>query len=434
MSLSSRDARVTGTVGMLRFSPLVAAGSDRHHLIDADGRRVLDLSASGGAAGLGYGHPKVVEAVASAVASMPGASHLLHPNPEAVRLGEQLLETIQISGAKVWLGHSGSDAADAATRCVQAATGRSRFVSFIGSYHGGLTGSMAVSGHTAMTHTLPRPGLTLIPYPDPYRGRFSADEIIDLLDLHLSTVSPADQVAAVFLEPIMSDGGVIVPPPGFVTRLHERCRRDGILLVVDEVKVGMGRTGLLHSFQHEGITPDVIIFGKGIGGGLPLSAVVAPSPILDHAFAFAMLTTSGNPVSAAAGNAVLEVLREPGFLETVSAKGEMFARQLRDLAAGTPMIGDVRGRGLALGIDLVSDPETRAPVEPVTTAKIIYRCYQLGVHLLYVGLSANVLELTPPLTIEEDEIAFAVEVLGQAIGDVKRGVVSDQDVSSFLMW
>ena len=159
---------------------------------------------------------------------------------------------------------------------VSAATGRSRFISFIGSYHGNLSGSMSVSGHTAMTHTLPRAGLVLLPYPDAYRADFSANDVLKLLDYQFATTCPPDQVAAVFIEPVMSDGGLIVPPPGFLAAIQDRCRRHGIQIIVDEVKVGLARSGRLHCFEHEGLTPDIVVFGKGLGGGLPLSAVVGP--------------------------------------------------------------------------------------------------------------------------------------------------------------
>ena len=172
---------------------------------------------------------------------MAGASLLAFPNENAVALAEELLRLTPGRGARrVWFGHSGSDANDCALRVVQAATGRSRFISFIGSYHGNLSGSMSISGHTAMTHTLPRAGLLLLPYPDPYRPTFSADDVLELLDYHFATTCPPHQVAAIFIEPIMADGGVIVPPPGFLAAIQERCRRHGILIIVDEVKVGLG--------------------------------------------------------------------------------------------------------------------------------------------------------------------------------------------------
>lgn len=434
-SLLEREARAIGNVGRLRFSPISAVGGRGSYLRDADGRSILDLSASCGPAVIGYSHPAIVEAVTRAVSDMAGASHLLYPNDQAVMLAERLIASLPgTAERRVWFGHSGSDANDAAVRILAHATGRSRFIAFIGSYHGGISGSMAVSGHTAMTHSLPRPGLVLIPYPDTYRGRFPADEILNLLDFQLATTCPGDQVAALFMEPILSDGGLLVPPPGFFRAVQERCRHYGIMLAVDEVKVGMGRSGMLHAFQHDGLEPDLVMFGKGLGGGLPLSAVVGPAALMDHAAAFAMQTTSGNPVATAAGNAVLDVIEQEGLVARAASAGEQMAAKLRALAEHHACIGEVRGRGLAIGVDLVAERATRTPAPGTLSAKIIYRAYQLGAAFIYVGLDANVLELTPPLTISDAEIDEGIAIIDQAIADATAGKVSDAEVAPYMMW
>jgi len=435
LSLIERDAKVIAHIGRLRFSPVGVIGGRGSRLIEEGGRELLDLSSSWGAASLGYAHPAVTDAVTAACANMAGASLLSFPNENAVALAEDLLR-LTPGGAprRVWFGHSGSDANDCALRAVSAATGRSRFISFIGSYHGNLSGSMSVSGHTAMTHTLPRAGLVLLPYPNPYRPDFSANDVLKLLDYQFATTCPPDQVAAVFIEPLMSDGGLIVPPPGFLAAIQDRCRRHGIQIIVDEVKVGLGRSGRLHCFEHEGLIPDVVVFGKGLGGGLPLSAVIGPTHIMDHAPAFAIQTTGGNPVATAAGRAVLRVIAAENLIESANRIGETLANGLRSLSERHPMIGDVRGRGLALGVELVSDRESREPVTAVTTAKVIYRAYQLGAVFFYVGLRANVLELTPPLTLSAAEAHEGIEIIDQALTDVGRGLVSDADVAPFMMW
>jgi 4-aminobutyrate aminotransferase len=293
---------------------------------------------------------------------------------------------------------------------------------------------MGISGHTAMTHTLPRPGVLLLPYPDPYRPRFSAEDVLSMLDYQFETTCPPDQVAAVFIEPLMSDGGLIVPPPGFLRALEERCRRHGIRIVVDEVKVGLARSGMLHCFQHEDLTPDLVVFGKALGGGLPLSAVVGPKEIMDHAPAFALLTTAGNPVAAAAGNAALQAIETEGLVERSARIGRLFADRLLALGEKHEIVGDVRGRGLAIGVDLVQDRSTRQPVPVTTTAKIIYRGYELGAAFTYVGLRANVLEFMPPLTLTEDEVAEGIDIIDRAMSDVAAGKVSDADVAPFMMW
>ena len=435
LSLRERDARTVARIGKLRFSPLSLVGGRGNRLVEEGGRTLLDLSGSAGAAVLGHGHPAIVEAVEKAIRDMAGASLLLYPNEPAVALAETLLAVTPGEGERrVWFGHSGSDANDCAVRVLQAATGRSRFISFIGSYHGNLSGSMAVSGHTAMTHTLTRPGLVLLPYPDTFRPRFSADEVLAMLDYQFETTCPPEQVAAVFIEPLLSDGGIILPPPGFLKALEARCRPHGIRIVVDEVKVGLARTGMMHCFQHEGLTPDLVVFGKALGGGLPLSAVVGPKEIMDHAGAFALLTTAGNPVVTASGKAVLDTIQRDELVERSARIGKRFSDGLRALSDRHEVVGDVRGRGLAVGVDLVADRHTRAPAPATTTAKIIYRGYELGAAFTYVGLKANVLEFMPPLTLTEDEVDEGVAIVDSAIADVMAGKVGDAEIAEFMMW
>ena len=434
-SLSQRDAAAIAEIQKLRFNPLAARGGKGSYLVGEDGRRILDLSASATAASLGYAHPAVTEAVTEALTDMAGASLLMYPNEPAAALAEALLQVTPGEGERrVWFGHSGSDANDAAARVIEAATGRPRFISFIGSYHGGVAGSMAISGHTAMTHTLPRPGLVLLPYPDPYRPRFSADAVLDMLDYQFDTTCPPEQVAAVFIEPVMSDGGLIVPPAGFLKALEERCRQHGILTVLDEVKVGCGRTGLFHAFSHEGLTPDLVVLGKGIGGGLPLSAVIGPAAILDHRPAFAIQTTGGNPVCTAAGLAVLRTILDEDLPAHAARMGKQLADGLRKLGERHAAIGDVRGRGLAIGVDLVQDRERKTPVEAATTAKVILRAYELGASFIYVGLAANVLEITPPLNLSDAECAEGLAIIDRALTDVAAGRVSDEAVQAYMNW
>ncbi len=434
-SLHERDARVIANIARLRFSPLCLVGGRGNHLIEEGGRSLLDLSASFGPAIAGYSHPAIIAAVTRACASMAGTGLLSHPNENAVALAEDLLRLTPGGGdRRVWFGHSGSDANDCALRVVQAATGRSRFISFIGSYHGNLSGSMSISGHPAMTHTLPRAGLVLLPYPDPYRCAFSADDVLRLLDFQFATSCPPHQVAAIFIEPLMADGGLIVPPPGFLLAIQQRCRRHGIQVIVDEVKVGLARSGAIHCFQHEGLEPDLIVFGKALGGGLPLSAVIGPKHIMDHAPAFALQTTAGNPIATAAGRAVLQIIADEGLVERANRVGGILAKGMRALGAKHSIVGEVRGRGLAVGVDLVTDRVTREAVPVMTTAKVIYRAYQLGAVFFYVGMRGNVLELTPPLTLSAAEAEEGIAIIDQSLADVSNGLVSDADVAPFMMW
>jgi 4-aminobutyrate aminotransferase len=436
-SLLARDAAAIAGIQKLRFSPLAIIGGQGCRLIAEDGRRLIDLSGAWGAASLGYGHPRLVEAVLRAVAAPAGASILSAVNRPAVELAEMLLAMVPREGERrAWLGHSGSDANEAVARAVAAATGRHRFISFVGAYHGGTAGSMAVSGHSVQAHAVRSPGLVLLPYPNPYRSAAedaSGESALAELDRRFASDCPPGEVAAIFIEPIQSDGGFLVPPPGFLQRLAERCQAHGILVICDEVKVGLARTGLLHAFQHEGLSPDIVTFGKGLGGGLPLSAAVGPAAIMNHATAFAMQTLHGNPVSASAGLAVLRAIQEEDLAARAIRAGARLMAGLRGLAQRHQLIGDVRGRGLAIGVELVADRFSKAPAKR-ETAKVVYRAAELGVVLYYVGLASNVLELTPPLVIGEDEIDEAVAILGQAIDDVERGLVPDEAVAAYAGW
>jgi len=436
-SLISRDAKIIAGIEKLRFFPHTVVSGNGRHLVSEDGRRLLDLSASWGAASLGYGHPALQKAVSDALASQAGASILSAIIGPSVSLAETLLTMVPGAGnRRVWLGHSGSDANEAALRSIFKATGRNRIISFVGAYHGGTSGSMSISGHSSQGDTPRHSGALFLPYPNPYRPFLddpTGQVVLELLDFHLATDCPPQDVAAVFVEPIMSDGGLIVPPPGFLKALEDRLRPHGVLLVCDEVKVGLGRSGLMHCFQHEDVIPDVVTFGKGLGGGLPLSAVVGPAEILDTAQAFAMETTSGNPVSAAAGAAVLDTIVRDNLVENAKAVGAHLIDGLTLLSASHPLIGDVRGRGLAIGVELVREGKNKEPA-PDETAKVVYRAFELGAVFYYVGLNSNVLELTPPLTLTRKEADTGLQIIDQALHDVEKGLVPDEKIKDFQGW
>lgn len=436
MKLYDRDRAVISGLEKLRFFPLALTGGKGTYLIEEGGRRLLDLSAGWGAASLGYGHPALREAVSRAVDNQAGATLLSTTNVAAVELAETLLKvTPGGSDRRVWLGHSGSDANETALRAVTAATGRKRIMAFEGAYHGGSQASMEISGHSAQEGVEKSENLTLVPYPDPYRphdGDASGEAVLAQIRARLEGDCPGSEVAAFFIEPIQADGGLIVPPEGFMAKLAALCAEFGILTVCDEVKVGLARTGAMHCFEHEGFTPDLVVFGKGLGAGLPVSAVVGPRRILDFAQSFSMQTLHGNPVCATAAKAVLDTMRTDRLAEHAARVGDLFMEGLRNLSGELPQIGDIRGRGLAIGIELIED-EAKSPAADLAR-KTVYRAWELGAVFYYVGMSSNVLELTPPLLLSEEEAQEGCAIIGQAIRDARDGKVDEMKLAEFAGW
>ena len=217
-----------------------------------------------------------------------------------------------------------------------------------------------------------------------------------------------------------------------MAKLAALCAEFGILTVCDEVKVGLARTGAMHCFEHEGFTPDLVVFGKGLGGGLPVSAVVGPARILDFAQSFSMQTLHGNPVCASAAKAVLDTMRTEGLAAHAARVGDVFMTGLRELSGELPQIGDVRGRGLAIGVELIED-EVKTPAADLAR-KVVYRAWELGAVFYYVGMSSNVLELTPPLILSEEEAQEGCAIIGQAIRDARDGKVDEAKLAEFAGW
>jgi 4-aminobutyrate aminotransferase len=436
-SIYARDNRLIAALQKLRFFPLALKGGTGVYVITEDGRKLLDMSAAWGSASLGYGHPAIVGAVSAAVRNPAGASILSATHSDAVDLAEEILRTLpEMPNCKVWFGHSGSDANETAYRAITAATGRQRIIAFRGAYHGGTAGSMAISGHSVQTHAARADGLTLIPFPNPYRpkdGDATGDHVIDWLNRHFTEECPPQEYGALFLEPIQSDGGLIVPPQGFIKKLVQLCHSHGILVVSDEVKAGLARSGEMHCFHHEDFIPDLICLGKGLGGGLPISTLVGPAHIMDFTTAFAMQTLHGNPVSIAAARAVLDTIAREKLAENATLIGGYLISELRALQGRHSCIGDVRGRGLMIGVELVSDHINKTPSK-MLAAKIVYRAFELGLVVYYVGMNSNVLELTPPLVLRKAEALQAVDMLDRAISDVEKGLVSDDVVKDYAGW
>src|SRR3990172_7309785 len=427
----------------IRFFPHVTHEGKGARLWDTEGREYLDFSAGWAVANTGYSHPHVKRAVVEQLERTTFGGLLSSMHRPAVDLAERLVELVPGDfHKKVWYGLSGSDASEAAERLLHLATGKRRMVSFIGAYHGSTAASMAMSGHVAWTRFVGGGHVTKVPYPNPYRCPFGeglgeqecAEKIIRYLEDYLfKTICPPDDVAGIVVEAVQSDGGDIVPPSNFLPMLEQVCRRHDIYLVVDEVKVGMGRTGEWFAFQHSGVTPDVVILGKSLGGGLPLSAVVARKEILDVGPALALFTTAGNALSCAAGLATVEAIEQDGLVENARKVGTYLHDRLASLKQGHRLVGDVRGLGLIQGVELVKDRQTKQPATK-ETAKVVYRACELGLVVFYAGMFSNVLELTPPLVLTEADVDEGVAILDQALSDVEAGRVSDEAVARYSGW
>jgi 4-aminobutyrate aminotransferase len=441
LSLYERDARVIAGIEKLRFFPLEVVEGRGSSLFDPAGRELLDLSATWTASGLGHGHPAIVEAMTKAARTAPGAGGLSAVHPDSVGLAEDLLALVPGSGERrVYLGHAGSDANDVVLRACRHFSGRKTVLAFEHSYHGGVGVAMGVSGQQVDAGQEQDPDVAFLPYPNPLRP-FTGDiesTVAAVLD-QARVLLESGTIACLIVEPILSDGGLVIPPAGFLAGLQALCTANGVPLICDEVKVGLGRPGALHAFSLDGIEPDIVTFGKAIGGGLPLSAAVGPAEILDHPAGSALLTTAGNPISTAVGRAVLRTLVNDNLPARAADAGARFIDGLTSVATGHGVdngrsagrIGDVRGRGLAIGLELVTESGDLEP-DGALAQRVVYRAWQLGAVVYYVG--GNVLEITPPLIITDDEIDRAVDILDHAISDAIAGKVSDEEVAPYAGW
>jgi 4-aminobutyrate aminotransferase len=440
-AIEALDEQTLAQCMKVRFFPLVVQRQQGNRMWDVNGKEYLDFTSGWSVAAIGYGHPKVVEAVSRQFRETTFASTLSALNEPSVRLAEKLLELVPGDGArKVWYGLSGSDASETLGKMVPLATGRPKLISFYGGYHGMTGTAAAMTGHQT-TARLPASGNVIkVPFPHPYRPVFGVepdrlgDAVLDYLEHYiLGTNVPPELVGGIIVEAVQADSGDVVPPPGFLKGLERICRKHGILLLVDEVKVGMGRTGRWWGFEHDGVVPDLVAIGKALGGGLPLSAVVGRQEVLDAFTAVNMYSTAGNPVCCAAALATVEVIEEEGLVARAGEIGAYLLRSLQQLQDRHPLIGHVRGLGCILGVELVRDRATKEPAA-TETAKLVYRCFENGLVLFYGGLYSNVLEFTPPLTLTRADVDEGVDIIDRSLSDVEAGRVSDEALGKYSGW
>jgi 4-aminobutyrate aminotransferase len=415
-----RDARTTSP-SLPRAYPFVPARGGGCVLEDVDGNRFLDLNAGIAVASSGHCHPVVVEAIRRQ------AGELLHYSasdfylPIYSELTERLAEVAPMPGpVRTFLTNSGTEAVEAAIKLARWSTGRQYVIAFYGSFHGRSYGSVSLTASKATYRAgfgPLLPGVLHAHYGDGRDLPGGAPAVADgfptiehLEGVLMRQVVAPEEVAAVVVEPVLGEGGYVVPPEGWLRALRELCDRHGILLVCDEVQSGMGRTGKLWAVEHMDVEPDVVVAGKGIASGMPLGAMMARDAVMTWTKGTHGSTYGGNPLACAAAIATLDVIRDEGLLERAAKVGDLLANGLRDLQARQDAIREVRGLGLMIGVDL-PDHDTAAAVERAA--------FERGV--LVLGAGERAIRMSPPLVITEEQARTGLEVFEEAVAEVALG-------------
>jgi 4-aminobutyrate aminotransferase len=421
-ALLARDALVVSP-SYPRDYPFVMSHGKGAEIWDVDGNRFLDFAAGIAVCSTGHSHPSVVQAIKDA------ADRFLHISSDywhegQVRLAERMNELSPMKEPSMsFFAQSGTESVEAALKLARYTTGRGRYLGFLGGFHGRTMGSLSFtsSKYTQQKGFFPTmPGVTHVPFPNNYRPLFAgADQgqavlryIEDVLFVHNV---PASEVAAVLIEPIQGEGGYLVPPDGFLQGLRELCDRHGILLIFDEVQSGIGRTGKMFAAQHWDVAPDIMTLAKGLGSGLPIGMVVAKRSIMQKWSRGAHGNTfGGNPLCCAAALATIELI-EKEYCANAKKVGDYFIGRLREYSQKSPYVGEVRGKGLMIGMELVTDRTSKLPAKKLCDA-LITRAYHNGLILLSCGLST--VRFMPPLVIDESDVDEAIELLDRSLLEV----------------
>jgi 4-aminobutyrate aminotransferase len=424
-ALMARDRLVT-TPSYPRDYPFVMAKGRGAEVWDVDGNRYLDFMSGIGVCSTGHAHPRVVQAIKEA------ADDFLHISSDywherMTQLAERIADLNPVRGpAQVLICQSGTESVEGALKLARYVTGRPRFLGFLGGFHGRSMGSLAFtsSKYTQQSGFFPTmPGVTHVPYPNTYRpllaGADQGAAVLEYIEkvLFQSNV-PAREVAAILVEPLQGEGGYLVPPDSFLSGLRALCDRHGILLIFDEVQSGIGRTGRMFACEHWGVAPDIMTLAKGLASGLPLGLVVARRDLMEKWQRGAHGNTfGGNPLCCAAALATLELVRSQ-YAANAAAVGEYFLGKLRLMQQQYQCIGDVRGKGLMIGMELVSDRESRESARELCAA-VLTRAFHHGLLLLSCGQST--VRFIPPLMIDRSHVDEALERLQRALGEALAG-------------
>ena len=400
------------------YLPIVIAEGRGTTLTDVDGNTFIDFTGGVGCLNVGHSHPRVVEAAQEQLARFGHTDFTIVPYEVYVTLAERLCALAPIDGPrKAAFFNAGTEAVENAIKFARVFTGRPAVIGFEGGFHGRTLLSLSL---TSKTHPYKAglgpfaPEVYRVPFAQDYRGP-SAQDALDALERALVTQVAAENVAAIVIEPVQGEGGFLVAPLEFMEGVRAICDRHGIVLVVDEVQTGFARTGKLFAIEHYGVEPDLITVAKSIAGGLPLSGVIGRAEIMDAPADSAVGGTYvGNPVAQAAALAVLDVIEEEGLCDRAAALGETMRARMQSWQERWPQIGDVRGLGAMLAIELVRNPETKEPAADLAT-EVVEGAAQHGLLLLKSGIYSNCIRVLTPLVLADAELDEALGVWEHAL-------------------
>lgn len=438
----AREQAAFSTAARIKYYDIVIDHGHGAIITDVEGNDYIDLLASASSTNTGHAHPRIVKAIQDQAAKIIQYTPAYFANSQAARLAPRLAALAPMSGpVEVAWGNSGSDANDAIIKFARAYTGRQYMVSFTGAYHGSTYGSMTLSSVTLnMSRKMGPllPDVVKVPFPSPW-DRLpdeSEDQFVDRMfaafKQPFETYLPAEETAAILIEPIQGDGGIIKTPPAYLRRVYDFAKEHGILFAIDEVNQGMGRTGKWWSIQNfPGIEPDLMSVGKSLASGMPLSAIIGRKEIMESLGSAAnVYTTAGNPVTTAAANATLDVIEDEHLLERSTRLGKKAAAFFKEEQAKYDFIGDVRMYGLDGGIDIINPATGKGDVE--ATTKLMYRIFELGA--IIISLRGSILRFQPPLVITEEQLNQAFAIIDQACAELAAGKLSLPDNAAELGW
>ena len=399
------------------YMPVVIERGQGATLTDVDGNTFIDFTGGVGCLNVGHSHPRVVEAAQEQLERFSHTDFTIVPYEIYVRLAERLCELAPIENAKAAFFNAGTEAVENAIKFARAHTGRPAVIGFEGGFHGRTLLSLTL---TSKTHPYKAglgpfaPEVYRVPFPNDYRGP-DAKTALESLERALITQVAAENVAAIVIEPVQGEGGFVVAPKEFIEGIRRICDEHGIVMVVDEVQTGFGRTGKLFAIEHYGVEPDLITLAKSIAMGLPLSGVIGKAEIMDAPGDSAIGGTYvGNPVAQAAALAVLDAIDEEGLVERSAALGETMRTRMEAWQERFPRIGDVRGLGAMLAIELVRDPQTKEPDADTATA-VVEAAARNGLLLMKSGIYSNCIRVLAPLTLSDGELDEALAVWEHAL-------------------